>query len=71
MVIFVMIKQLFCVVVIPRFADIVESTVETLSQNPRAKIDEEGVIQTSQLVSSSSKHYFSLLKSSQFHFLKS
>ncbi|CAB4026103.1 catenin alpha-2-like [Paramuricea clavata] len=36
--------------IIPRFADVVESTVETLSQNPRAKIDEERVIQTSQLV---------------------
>ncbi|XP_028414979.1 catenin alpha-2-like [Dendronephthya gigantea] len=36
--------------IIPRFADVVESTVETLSQNPRARIDEERVIQTSQLV---------------------
>lgn len=34
----------------PRFADVVESTVETLSRNPRAKVDEERVIQASQLV---------------------
>ena len=44
-------KQLLCILVIPRFADVVESTVETLSQNPRARIDEEKVIHTSQLVS--------------------
>lgn len=36
--------------IMPRFADVVESTVETLSRNPRAKVDEESVIQTSQLV---------------------
>ena len=34
----------------PRFADVVESTVETLSLNPRAKVDEESVIQASRLV---------------------
>ena len=34
----------------PRFADVVESTVETLSHDPRANIDEESVIQACQLV---------------------